>query len=170
MRQPVQSVTLAGAIHAGNGGAQLVMVAILVVLVTSCGGGMTSSGAAADTGTGDIAGIYSGDERVSLIRERDEVIVDRLANPVSITVSGDGKLTLTSGNGTRGEAQITNNRTFRLRADARTHFSGACSAGTVILQGRINAVIGITGRYRSENLACAGEAHVLKGDLGADRS
>lgn len=170
MRHLAQSGALAAAIHAFNAGAQLVMVAMLAVLMASCGGGMTSSGAAADTGTGDIAGIYSGDERVSLIRERDEVIIDTLANPVSITVSGDGKMTLTSGSGTRGEAQITNNHTFRLRADARTHFSGACSSGTVILEGRINAVNGVTGRYHSENLACAGEAHVLKGDLGADRS
>lgn len=170
MRHPVQFAALAAAIHTCNARAQLVIVAMLVVLVVSCGGGMTSSGAAADTGTSDIAGIYSGDERVSLIRERDEVIIDRLANPVSITVSGDGKLTLTSGSGTRGEAQITNNGTFRLWADARTHFSGACSAGTVILEGRISAVNVITGRYRSENLACAGEAHVLEGDLSADRS
>lgn len=170
MRHPVQSRALAAVIHACNAGAQLVVVAMLSVPVASCGGGMTSSGAAADTGTGDIAGIYSGDERVSLIRDRDQATIDKLVSPVSISVSGDGRLTLTSGSGTRGEAQITNNRTFRLRADARTHFSGACSAGTVILEGQISAENGITGRYRSDNLACAGEAHVLEGGLGADKS
>lgn len=170
MRHLVQFGVWTEAIRARNAGAQLVTVVMFAVLMASCGDGMTSSGAAADTSTGDIAGIYSGDERISLIRERDEVIVDTLANPVSITVNGDGKLALTSGNGTRGEAQITNGRTFRLRADARTHFSGACSAGTLILEGHISAINGITGRYRSENLTCAGEAHVLKGDLGADRS
>lgn len=148
---------------------QCSIVFSVTVLLTSCGGGTTQSGGAVDTNTGGVAGIYTGSESLSLTRVADGTIADTEANAVNVTVSGNGMLTLSSGNGSSGQAHVTNNHTFQMRADARTHFSGGCSAGTVILEGRIDVETGITGRYRSKDLTCAGESYSLDGELSADR-
>jgi hypothetical protein len=141
----------------------------LIAPLVACGGGTVSSGRGADTATGDIAGIYEGAETLSLLRVDDEVVVDASTNTLRIVVSGRGTVTLSSANGSSGQARVTKERTFRMRADARTHFTGRCSTGIVILDGRFDANKGIVGRYRSEDLTCRGEPHNLEGEFAADR-
>lgn len=144
-------------------------VAVFTVLVASCGGGTVDSGGAFDTTTGDVAGLYSGSEKLSLTPLNKAAAVDTRKHSLTIIVTGHGTLVLSSGNGSSGRAQLTNDRTFRMRADARTHFSGRCSAGIIILEGHIDSKTGITGQYRSDGLTCAGEPHALDGKISARR-
>lgn len=145
------------------------LVVIFTVLLPSCGGGTVDSGGAFDATTGDVAGIYEGNEYLSLAPVDAEVAVDTRKNDLTIKVSGQGALVYSSENGSTGRAQVTNDRTFRMRADARTHFSGRCSAGMIILEGHIDSENGITGQYRSDGLNCAGEPYTLDGNVSAQR-
>ncbi len=145
------------------------VVSMFTILLASCGGGTVESGGAFDATTGEIAGIYMGSENLSLTAVNDAAVVDTRRNSLTITVSGQGAMVLSSENGSTGQAQVTNDRTFRMRADARTHFSGRCSAGVIVLEGHIDAETGITARYRSDGLTCAGEPHVLDGRISAQR-
>lgn len=146
------------------------LAGMLSALLISCGGGITSSGGSADTSTGDVAGVYTGEETLRLARSGDGAVLDTAANRVNLTVSGDGTLRLSSSGGSSGRAQITRNRTFRMRADARTHFPASCSGGTVLLEGRIDPEGGITGSYWSQDLVCDGADHELTGELKANRN
>lgn len=143
------------------------LAGILGAPLISCSGGITSSGGSADTSSGDVAGVYTGQERLTLARSEDGVALDTDTNRVNITISRDGTVLISSSGGTSGEAQLTRNHSFRMRADARTHFAGSCSGGLVLLEGRIDMNGGITGAYRSRALVCGGVAHELTGALSA---
>ncbi|MDZ7839514.1 MAG: hypothetical protein U5R46_01655 [Gammaproteobacteria bacterium] len=145
------------------------LAGILGASLISCSGGITSSGGSADTSTGDVAGVYTGQEHLTLVRREDGVALDTATNRVNITVSGDGTVRISSSSGTSGDAQLTRHRSFRMSADARTHFTGSCSGGFVLLEGRINMNDGITGEYRSRELICGGVAHDLTGTMSASR-
>lgn len=154
----------------GSSPIRRLLAGILGALLISCGGGITRSGGSADISTGDVAGVYTGEETLTLARSGDGAVLDTAANGVSLTVSGDGTLRLSSSSGSSGRAQITRNRTFRMRADARTHFPASCSSGTVLLEGRIDPEGSISGSYRSQNLVCNGAHRELTGDLKANRN
>lgn len=143
------------------------LAGILGATLISCSGGMTSSGGSADASTGDVAGVYAGQECLTLVRSEDGVTLDTAANKVNITISRDGAVRMSSSGGTSGEARLTRNHSFQMRADARTHFTGSCSGGLVLLEGRINENGGITGAYQSRALLCGGVAHELTGSLAA---
>lgn len=145
------------------------IVAILTLLVVSCGGGTVESGGAFDATTGDVAGIYVGSENLSLTPLNQVAAVDTRKHSLTIEVSSRGTLVLSSGNGSNGRAQVTNDRTFRMRADARTHFSGRCSSGMITLKGSIDRETGITGQYSSDGLTCMGEPYALIGKISAQR-
>jgi len=104
-------------------------ILVLMLGLAACGGGTVSSGAAADIDTGDIAGVYRGIETLTL-SEDDGAVIDRQENVVDITVGSDGTLNYANNNGSRGEAFITKDRRFTMRADARTHFGGASVNGS----------------------------------------
>lgn len=154
----------------GSSPIRRLLAGMLGALLVSCGGGITSSSGSADTSTGDVAGVYTGEETLRLARSGDGAVLDTAANRVNLTVSGDGTLHLSSSTGSSGQAQITRNRTFRMRADTRTHFPASCSSGTVLLEGRIDPEGGISGSYRSQNLVCDDAHHELTGELKANRN
>ena len=68
----------------------------------------------------------------------------------------------------QGQAQITQGRTFRLRADARTQFNGVCSAGKIIIQGAVTTDV-VTASYSSEGLMCNAQVFRVEGELSAQR-
>jgi len=143
---------------------------ILAALLISCGDGITSSGGSADTSTGDVAGVYTGEEQLTLARTSDGVILDTNANKIEIRINGDGTVLFSSSNGTSGEAQLNKAHAFRMQADARTHFSGRCSGGIILLEGRIHMNGDINGTYGSRDLVCGGEILDLAGELSAGRN
>lgn len=145
------------------------LAGILGATLISCSGGMTSSGGSADTSTDDVAGVYTGQEHLTLARSEDGLALDTAADRVNITIGRDGTVAISSSGGTSGEAQLTRNRSFQMRADARTHFEGSCSGGLVLLEGRIDKNGSITGAYQSRALVCGGVAHELTGTLAAGR-
>lgn len=145
------------------------IVAVLTFTVVSCGGGTVDSGGAFDATTGDVAGIYVGSENLSLTPLNQVVAVDTRRHCVTVEVSSRGILVLSSATGSNGRAQVTNDRTFRMRADAHTHFSGQCSSGMIILEGSIGRETGITGQYSSDGLICMGEPYALIGKISAQR-
>lgn len=139
------------------------------LLMSACGGGTVSSGAAASTDTTAVAGVYHGTETLTLSRPVDGAVVDRRSSTVKITVGGDGSLRYASGGGSRGEAFITRNHEFRMRADARTHFDGGCSAGVLMLTGQLRNDGSVNALYTSRDLICGGQALTLTGSLMARR-
>jgi len=143
-------------------------ILVLTLGLAACGGGTVSSGAAADIDTADIAGVYRGTEMLALRRDGDGAVVDRQENVVEITIDSEGTLLYTNDNGSRGEAFITNDSGFAMRADARTHFGGACSTGTLVLSGQVGDNT-VSGRYSSRGLTCDGRTLTLSGRLTAGR-
>lgn len=145
------------------------LISATALMMTACGGGTVSSGAAASNDMADVAGVYQGTETLTLSRRLDDAVVDRRSSAVKITIDGDGTLRYASGDGSRGEAFITRNHEFRMRADARTHFDGECSAGTLVLAGQLDRNDSVNARYTSDGLVCGGQALSLTGRLMASR-
>jgi len=145
------------------------LMCVIILNLTGCSGGTTRSGAAADVRTGDLVGVYEGMESVTLARSDDGAVLESQTNRVALTVERDGTLSYSASNGAVGEAQITKNGTFRMRADARTQFGSVCSAGMLILVGEISSDRGITARHASKNLVCNGREHTISGSLSAER-
>ena len=139
-------------------------------MIFGCGSGASDSGAGenAINNSGDLVGIYTGEESVRLINQSSDLQADAQQNEVSISINGAGLLQLSTTAGTSGTAQITNNRTFSFRADAKTQFNGQCSSGTITLSGSVTQN-SVTGSYSSENVVCGGENFRVEGELSASR-
>lgn len=145
------------------------LMLVSTLSLAACGGGTVSSGAAADTETADLAGVYRGTETLTLTSSVDDSVMDQRNNVVDITIGSDGTLRYANDHGSRGEAFITNDGEFSMRADARTHFDGECSAGTLVLSGRLDNEGTVNARYSSRELVCGGRALELSGRLTASR-
>ncbi len=145
---------------------------LISLLLTGCGSGASDSDSSENAISADdaavLVGVYQGSEAVRLIRSVDKAVVDNNNNEVSVSVNRSGQLSLSSSGGNQGQAQITQGKTFRLRADARTQFNGACSAGTIIIHGSISPQL-VTASYSSEGLVCNSQEFYVEGELSAQR-
>lgn len=142
----------------------------LGLMLSACGSHTSQSGADSDMTTAGLAGIYEGNESITLSQSNTNTnsVQDKIENRVTITVNEEGLLHFSASNGGSGTAQIRNDRKFRMRSNAATQFDGQCQTGTIFLDGQVNT-IQISGNYRSESLVCNGLAYHISGSLSARR-
>lgn len=152
---------------------KITSVFLLCLFLLSCGDGETLSGGNADElaieDASALVGIYKGTEKLKLILQADSEVKDEQENEAQLLVNSDGVVSLSTAAGSSGQAQIRQNRTFELTAQANINFSGRCKSGQVVLKGRFedNKIVG---EYSSINLVCDGEAYRIEGTLEATKN
>ena len=149
---------------------QIILMFSILISLVACGGGAsdTDNVENAINDASSLVGFYQGSETVRLIRDSDNLQVDSLSNMVTISINSSGILSLSSSGGSSGQAQITNGRTFLLRADARTQFNGQCSSGTIFISGNVSES-NIIGTYSSESIICGQDDFRVEGSLDLKR-
>ena len=123
---------------------------ILVGLcLSACGSGSTNSGVdSSQIPIDDISalvGVYKGEEAIMLITSENDGIADEQTNEVTFTIEQSGSIRFTSVGGSTGSGQVSQDKAFQLRSDARTQFDGRCESGTLLLTGNIanNKVVAV---------------------------
>lgn len=152
---------------------KITSVFLLCLFLLSCSDGETLSGGNTDELAIDdasaLVGIYKGAEKLKLILQADSEVKDEQENEAQLLVNSDGVVSLSTAAGSSGQAQIRQNRTFELTAQANINFSGRCKSGQVVLKGRFEGNK-IVGEYSSINLVCDGQAHRIEGTLEATKN